>query len=735
MKNDSAAILAIANQTSNKINFNGDDAIQLVKVLDNIYINIDSIEGLGQNPHAIFDTLHLDTLDQIGITNVIPGNGGWTVGNNGSTKNSTLIRNFGVSSGQSDWDCGQMQWSTLQQDDVSNLGIHQNVCAALLDEDVTYSIANPIESGTSPRYFEFDIMVQGSSNATYLDNAAFYIQYNSTAFGQNIVANNKITITKGTNFNSITYVDPNSVVLDDATDVFNFYFGSDYYAGTWNRTNITTSQQQLVHIKIEIANCNQNTQLQFINQNQTSNVSLYTENPTEDFFGTVYTYNNTYYQNSLNWVLCEMNISNFTSPVNAGVGDILTITGYNFGNTRGSGQVKFINSDNCCSAYVQKLNNIDYVDWTNTEIKIRVPFTVDSIYNLNGTKKKSGIGGGNFIVKNALGDSAISSNNLAGNPFKVYYSIINTSYTNNGYQKYKVNLLNDNNHGAYTIRLDTSFNSNPAARGCIIKAIDEWCITGAKILLGSDTSLIYNPAVNDGVNYIFFSDTLPSYVNASTDQNFSLCIASNNTYQYEFDISINNSINWQYDTTGATIQTGKYDFYGTMLHEIGHVILLGHVNDPADVMFWLSYQGLLTPSQRVSLQLYTSPIDGGTYSVQSSKNIVYYGLCNVSAIVPSNSCGGDYGVHEIFDGVMNFNIYPNPTNYDFINASYELKDHTNIKFVIRDLTGRVINEKYPDNSNIGKHQEQINVDNLPSGIYFLILNINENQFAYKFIKL
>ena len=90
--------------------------------------NTVSIEGLGQNPHAIFDTLHIDTLDQIGIPNVTPGNGGWAVGNNGSTKNSTLIRNFGVSSGQSDWGCGQMQWSTLQQDDVSNLGTHINKC-------------------------------------------------------------------------------------------------------------------------------------------------------------------------------------------------------------------------------------------------------------------------------------------------------------------------------------------------------------------------------------------------------------------------------------------------------------------------------------------------------------------------------------------------------------------------------------------------------------------------------
>ena len=184
--NANAAILAIAEQTSNKINFNGDDAIQLVKCLDNIYINIDSIEGLGQNPHAIFDTLELDTLDQIGIPNVTPGNGGWSVGNNGSTKNSTLIRNFGVSSGQSDWDCGQEQWSTLQQDDVSDLGQHQNKCSKGVHE-IYFEFANPAEiDSAGKKYLLFDILVSANDDTTYIHNTALHLKYDTAAFGINI---------------------------------------------------------------------------------------------------------------------------------------------------------------------------------------------------------------------------------------------------------------------------------------------------------------------------------------------------------------------------------------------------------------------------------------------------------------------------------------------------------------------------------------------------------------------
>jgi len=127
--NADAAILDLADQTSNKLNFNGDDPLQLVKVLDGIPPNIDSLEGLGINPHYIFDTLHLDTIDVIGIPGVDPGNQGYQVGS-GTTKDNTLKRSANVTRGTQDWDCGQMQWSVHGTDNISGLKQHQNICSA-----------------------------------------------------------------------------------------------------------------------------------------------------------------------------------------------------------------------------------------------------------------------------------------------------------------------------------------------------------------------------------------------------------------------------------------------------------------------------------------------------------------------------------------------------------------------------------------------------------------------------
>jgi len=361
--NASPAILSKANQTSNKINFNGDDAIQFIKVMNNISINIDSIEGNGGNPHDIFDTLQLDTLDQIGITNVYPGNQGWTVGGTGSTKNSILIRNHAVASGISDsWSCGQYQWKIIPQNDVSNLGVHQNVCSAA--NDITFSFANATTTGTTPKYFEFDIMVSANTNSTYYDGAQFRIPYNTAVFGTNILSNNNVIITAGTAFNSITYYNP-QLNVDASASKMNIYFSTDINQSSWNRTLVTTIPMQLLHFKITIQNCGLPVNIDFADQ-ALVNTPQYALTATASILS-VYNYDNTSYQNNpLNNIACQVSIANFNSPVNAGVGDVLTINGYAFGTTKGNGQVKFKNADDGGATYIQKLNGIDYLSWTDT---------------------------------------------------------------------------------------------------------------------------------------------------------------------------------------------------------------------------------------------------------------------------------------------------------------------------------------------------------------------------------
>ena len=310
-------ILAKAHQTDVKMNFDGNDAIVLNK---------------GTSTY----------IDKIGEIGVNPGQGGWNVPPGASTKQQDLRRKHPIDKGETDWNQGKNQWDAFPQDSLGNVKQHQNICSSiLLVNDLSFSFDNVIETGTSPRFLEFDVMVEANNNTTYFDNCLLRIQYNPTAFGSNVVANNKVTITKGTTYNSLTYIDPDANAIDQTTSVMGVPFGTDFNQSSWNRTLVTTTPTQILHFKIEIANCNQNTNINFTDITFTPMFSFYAVNANDNIVNTL-SYDNTSYLNSINELLCELKITNFfPNPITAGTNSVLTIQGQNFGASKGTGQVWF----------------------------------------------------------------------------------------------------------------------------------------------------------------------------------------------------------------------------------------------------------------------------------------------------------------------------------------------------------------------------------------------------------
>jgi len=160
-----ANILAKADQTDVNMYFDGNDAIVLNR---------------GQSTY----------VDKIGEIGVNPGQGGWDVPPSASTKEYDLRRKYPVDGGEMDWTQGKMQWDAFDKDSTQNVRQHDNVCTAAPPvETLNLYFANEQETGISTKYFEFDIMIEGSSNSTYLDNAIVNLRYNINAFGNNVVAN------------------------------------------------------------------------------------------------------------------------------------------------------------------------------------------------------------------------------------------------------------------------------------------------------------------------------------------------------------------------------------------------------------------------------------------------------------------------------------------------------------------------------------------------------------------
>ncbi len=100
-----SAVLSKADMVSPMMNFDGNDAIVLNR---------------GQSTY----------VDKIGEIGVDPGNSGWFVPPNGSTKEHDLRRKLPVDRGQPDWVQGKTEWEVHPKDSVANIKKHKSVCAA-----------------------------------------------------------------------------------------------------------------------------------------------------------------------------------------------------------------------------------------------------------------------------------------------------------------------------------------------------------------------------------------------------------------------------------------------------------------------------------------------------------------------------------------------------------------------------------------------------------------------------
>lgn len=603
-----------------------------------------------------------------------------------------------------------------------------NQTAKVLANDLTISTGNEqiTVTGTT-RYLEFDVFARANTSGLYFDNCLMRIQYNSASFGSNMMASGNVTITKGTLFNSATYINPQTNAIDQTSNTLGIPFGIDYTQSTFNRTILTTTDKVLLHIKLKIQNCGQTSDLQFVDVSTTANLSFYTNTANASAVAGN-GFDNTNYISPATNVLCTVIVDDFNSPVNGGTGNILTITGSNFGATRGNGQVRFKNSNAVNFPFLAGLDNNDYLSWSDTQIKIKLPSStiLGGYYNNPGS--------GPFIVKNNLGDSAVALYNASFTPLTIPYSVDSRFNTPD---KYKLNLKNANGIGGYSIRLDTSISNHPDRKGCVLKAIRDWrCLSAVNLVLGND--LNYIPPANDGNTTISLVPSLPGSQVGSTFVQYQQCTAGGITNAItDFDTQVSTQYNLFYDTTGAAMPAGMYDFYEIMVHEIGHGLGLIHVIDTNLIMYRttkVATNGIsLAGSLRRRLTIYSGDADGGLYQVTSSSTNVNGQCSNFTSHSSVNSSCSQVGIYENLKNMYDFSIYPNPSNGDIINLNFSSIDVRKGQVIIYDVTGRALyNSSLPENSP--SNLFTLNLAGLSSGMYFVTLTIDGYSFSKKVIK-
>ncbi len=161
--NADPAILANTNQTSNNLNFNGNDALALVQM---------NMLPPDLNELSIPTGAFIDIIGEIGTN---PSSNGWPVGS-GSTSGHCLIRQQSVTAPTTNWQVGQTQWTAFPATHVTNLQQHQSACRVLqatvgfvevsfsFNEDIGNTVL--LDILVSGAHDDIDIFVQSGASFT-----------------------------------------------------------------------------------------------------------------------------------------------------------------------------------------------------------------------------------------------------------------------------------------------------------------------------------------------------------------------------------------------------------------------------------------------------------------------------------------------------------------------------------------------------------------------------------------
>ncbi|MFM9988620.1 T9SS type A sorting domain-containing protein [Flavobacterium sp.] len=371
--------------------------------------------------------------------------------------------------------------------------------------------------------------------------------------------------------------------------------------------------------------------------------------------------------------------------VNAGIGDVITITGTGFGVGPPSGQKVLVTNANNTNSLLTQGNTFNYVSWTDTEIKYKVSSDA------------------------ASGDIAVgyfSTHIIAPQPLQINYNVrdaVNQAGTN----IYPI-VLPALVSGGIIFSKNTNFTNNDAINTTKI-AMDAWtCNTGIKFSIDTfDTTTNINDT-SDGLNVLHFAN-LGATVLGLTYSTITACSTTGRQYVSDVDLGINSSINFNY-TLGRTTAT-QYDYYTTVLHELGHVRNLGHVGSTTDVM----YASISAGEQRRNLN--TNNSDGGLWVQNESQTVTICSKPLMTAGTCLNLSNND------FENLTNeLEIYPNPVGDKLhINTPEEI-----LNVALFDINGRIINNTLINNT--------IDFSNISNGVYLIKIVTDKGIINKKIIK-
>lgn len=413
----------------------------------------------------------------------------------------------------------------------------------------------------------------------------------------------------------------------------------------------------------------------------------------------------------------------------AGTASVLTISGSNFGGTKG--QVFFSNADDGGATFTAALET-QILTWSDNEITVEIP---------------SKAGTGKILVVDSAAGQKLSDTDLTISYAQLTPITDPDDETGDtppgpngplGFYAFPVRHVDRDGSGGYIWKMSTHFKTISGAEASFVRAMDTWrCETNINWTIDAGSAgsgeAEQHRAVDDNVNIIAFDDStsleplddLPDGVAGRCTSYYRACGGGGTDFDWfveELDIVFDDEVNWEYGTDNAT--GSMFDFESVALHELGHGHQLGHVIEPTGAVMHYS----INNAENIRT-LTMDDIDGANDVQARSESAVracfgtFFGVSAMS--VYNGSCSLSL---EDTDLANLISIYPNPSTTEISIANKSLINLD--KVVIYDLNGREILENdLSDTSRI----KNIDIQSLSRGVYIINIHSDNTLISKKLI--
>lgn len=594
---------------------------------------------------------------------------------------------------------------------------------------ITYTFEN-VNTNFNDTELTVDLFAEATAESKYSD-AFIYINYNELGFGQNVFTNGTFTFTQD---DLIENTSVYSVFISD--NDFNtlqivIFSGSDPNPNDLGV--LSTAPRKLGTLKFTIVDCDEDKGLSFDPITTSSDHTHYTGNMPIPYE----LYDPIIADDEETGKICGCStpeITGFTPDnIPAGNGDILTITGQNFGvHSPAESNVWFKNGDDGSDTWMRAHPVRDFlwdniIHWTDTEIQVRVP-SVDAEQSI-----RKPAASGKFKVENACGED--ESDEILTIP----YAVMNRRSSG----KARKIILKELNDGGicFTYKGDNNPSTNNDLPSWIRtefeNALNAWCPhTNISFFISEVDENLNGTAPNDNIN-IFIEEAVSTENGAAAllfTGRTELCQGGQEEGYFMTDMDIIIDPSW----TGMAFPEpeDKINMRNRLKHELGHAHMINHAVIPGvfqpynqSIVYW-SFTA--TSSGGINVTIKPDDVTGANQVFPNSQQILS-ASCGVP-IQASSQCGESCsGTNSVWDNEIDKNVivFPNPTDGKIFVQSLDVDFESEGFFEIVDETGRVHFSK-----TISVNTKTIEIDiNLASGIYFLKYQSEDGLFTKKIIVL